>query len=399
MATDSDFIKYSADVLRLFADQFYPGRVSFPGSAPPPNNPPPQSDSTTTPAGIRITATGLTAEIQPKRFCVAPGTQVSFTGGRAKRGMAANNQDAWGANIPYHVPGGEVMSPVTLAAGECITIAKARVPGSGDANSANFDPDHELFLEEATLVETTPTDLDAIAVANSIVLPAPLVRGAILSDAQWFDQNTAWCPETREGWAARHGHPRLNCTPSAEPGYGGVIAERTSLGALLLVSDLPDYIRKGVLIRMLMMAEDLERFGCPYGGNGGHGNGRYILWLLRRLLKPTAPSVLHEEGFSEYQQTVQYTGPGNLNGLGFQHTPGLPVDMGSDYFKCCTYNRTAPAALVANVIPGMNPDREWVQMCRDYVRRQIASTDPAWEIIKDDRSRELVLANRAVLGV
>ena len=380
---DRDYIVWSAQALQIFGRTLNVPLPPFPSEPVTPPNPiPPVSSDTvrTFDSGIKVSgATQLTSQL--RRLKVAPGTVVSFNA-PAKRGMVADNTDPWGANIPYHTATQPLTSPVTLASGQSIVIAKPRVPVGNDP----------LFLEEAVLVQA----VDYTTYQLDPMWPT-IIQGATSADVDQFLSETNWCQETREGWAARHGRPLDNCTPSDEPGYGAVIAERTSFGALLLCSTLTVDLKLKVQDRLVLLANDVREYGVPYPADGGHGNGRYILYLVARRLGIPMPAR-SDGDFSENQQLIAYTGSGNLAGIGWRHHITDPVNMLSDYVNCCTANRWAGAALVASLCPQLNANQMWIRYTKAYLASQFNNTTNAWYFCKHTRSAELIRNNRGVLG-
>jgi hypothetical protein len=295
--------------------------------------------------------------------------------------MAANNNDPWGANLPYHTVSQPLVSPVTLTAGQAIVIAKPRTPT--DAN----DP---MYLDEAVLVQAMDYFMPQLAVWPSVI------QGATSADVDQFLNETNWCQESREGWAARYGRPLRNCTPSDEPGYGGVIAERTSFGALLLCSTLAPALKQKVQDRFVLLANDMREYGITYPADGGHDNGRYIIYLIAKKLGITTGRT--DSDFSEVQQLVAYTGIGNLGGIGWRHHSGDAVNMSSDYVNCCTANRWAGAAMVGGLIPALSASQMWITYTKAYLNAQFNLTTNVWFFCKHARSAELIRNNRGVLG-
>jgi hypothetical protein len=379
MPSDHDYILWSAQALQVFGRAMNITLPPFPGSpVTPPTPTPPTSQSISFTSGITVSGQ-IVATSQQRRLRVVPGTPVTFNA-PAKFGMRADATDAWGAGLPYHTPVNPANSPFVLASGQVLLIAKKANPIA--------DP---IFLEEAVLVEALAAD----RIMPALLAWPSVIQGATAADVTQFLSETSWCPETMEGWAGRYGRAHQNCI-SYEPGYGAVIAERTSFGALLLCSTLSAALKQQVQDRLYLMAQDMIGYGIKYPADGGHGNGRYILHLIARSLG--LQTGLTDADFSENQQLVAYSGVGNINGIGWRHHITDPVNMSSDYVNCCTANRWAGAALVANLFPQLNATSMWVSYTKGYLASQFNNTVNAWYFCKHVRSADLIRNNRQTLG-
>lgn len=379
--TDSDLIRYTAEAIKVLGDAYAPGRLPpFPGSAGP------------TPATIAfqtldVIVTGqVTRGVRPRHLTVAPGAIVSSTA-RGKRSVVADDLDPWapagGVMMQHHFPDPRAImpgTPVTMQAGDAVVFATS----SGGV------------LQEAVLVEC-----GLYPDAPSLALWPRALFGATEADVVEFERLMDWCPETAEGWQGGAGHARLNCTPPmAEAGYGAKIAEKTSFGALLLVSDLPDALKLRVQTRLLLMSQDLELFNINYPANGGHGNGRLFPWLVRKIMG--IASRLQAFGFSEVQQPIRYDGAGSFEGWGFRHYATSGPAMTENYWYCCTANRWAGAALAADLLGMLNDGNvavsNWSAYTKAYLRKRLSMTGADDWFVMHGRSRELILANRQALG-
>ena len=381
MPTDSQLIRYCAEALRAFGSLYAPpGMPAFPTDEPVPDPAPPSVKTITFASGISVTgAVGQSITMQPHRLLVLPGVPFTFSGGTARRGCSARaGLDSWGAGLFNHAVDPSPVQPeaMTLGPGDSIVIA---APLAGN---------QFVKLREAVLVEAYVPD------ATGRTFPWPsVVRGATQEDVGEFLRTTDWLPETIEGWTGRAGHALANFGTSGEDGYGGVIAERTSFGALLMASDL-DAGQKGLVwVRMLDMADDAHRAEIDFPPDGGHGIGR----LFPRLVRAAAGKPLSNQRFAELLHVVPNPGGPNFGGYGWRHHETDPVDMASSYVTACAANRWGGAALVAGLAwPGDPTLQPWVVFTRAYLRQ----ADPtSWTHTKHERSRQLILANASALGL
>jgi len=333
---------------------------------------PPANTTRTFDSGIEIIGpTQLTS--QPRRLRVTPGSTVTFNE-PGKLGMIANGEDPWRAGMPYH-GGGTPISSHMFTQGDTVVVAKPRTPAA---------PFVQAYLEEAVLIECVehPTiSLDAR-------WPQTVV-GMDQADVDRFLSLTTWYLETREGWSGRRGHPVLNSGPGSDAGYGGLLAERTSLGALLLCSTLPANLKQLVQDRFVLMFADMVRYQITYPADGGHGVGRYIIYLIGKALGLT--TSLTDDDFSETQQLT----PSSVgyNGVGWRHYITSNVDMSSSYVVCCTANRWGGAAMAAGICPWLNAETRWIEYTRGYLADKITS-GPSWHFAKDGRSNDTLRLNR-----
>lgn len=286
--------------------------------------------------------------------------------------------------MSYHTPVAPVQGPIAMRRGDAYILATPGAPGT---------------LHETVLVECGLYDMPVPPLAD---YPA-VIQGATAADVEQFLNETDFFAETAPGWQGRAGHGNINWTPNDDKGiYGGLIAERTSFGALLLISNLPDEQKLRVQTRLLKMSQDIEQFDLRrYGADGGHGNGRLFPWFIRRLTGGT--SVLTASDFSESIQLVAYSGPGALGGYGWRHHESDPVNMASEYVYCCTANRWAGAALALEVLDTNNfgitgyHGLKLAHYTRMYLRWRL-SLGPADDFTAmHGRSRELIMANRSIL--
>lgn len=381
MPTNDDLILYNAQVLRAVRERFLADLPlpPFPGEQPPP------PVSVQLPGGIEIVGP-VRPTWRPNLFLAPAGAQITVNGARAKLGATADDRDSWsiGEPLPYLVtdpnpilPG----TPVTFRAGDALVIAK-RVG---------------VALEETFMV----AEQSLYPAAPPLASWPRILLGATAADVQTFLDDSNWFAEVAEGWQGRAGHGSNNWEPADPKGlYGGEVAKVTSLGALLLIADLPDDQKLRVQTRLLEISQDLELFNIRYPANGGHGVGRLFPWLVRRKLG--IPTRLQLNAFAELEHIVPgYGGTDSLEGYGWRHTLSSPIDMASPYFYCCTANRWAGAALAASLIPGMVTIGEpglfnWADYTRAYLRRYLPQAND-W-FVMDARSRALILANRAALG-
>ncbi len=385
MATDSELIRYNSEVLRAVRTRYLPD-VPIPH----PDDLPAQQITVPFASGIQVTG-DLMLTNRPHALLVRAGSSVQFRGGRAKIGILADDRDSWnagmiGPNSLYHVADPHALpdgSTFTFRPGDALVIATPRTDG-------------QAGLYEAVLVAESSLYPSAPGLANM----RRIITGANAADVDLFLRQTDWFPETAEGWQGRAGHGIINPQPPTdETGYGGKIAEKTSFGALLLISDLPDDQKQKVQTRLLEISQDMEHFNINYPADGGHGNGRLFPWLLRAHCG--IPSRLMHSGFSELQQVVpNYPGPDSIEGMGWRHHASDAVDMQSSYVFCCTANRWAGAALAAQFL-SVGPDAgsavaPWVRYTQAYLRRYLPQAND-W-FCMHGRSRALILGNRQALG-
>ena len=210
------------------------------------------------------------------------------------------------------------------------------------------------------------------------------ITGMTLQDTADFLAQTDLWVELREGWAGRLSHSQSTMPSIGEQGYGGAMANVTSLGALLLCSDRPTAEKQAVQDRMLRIADDLEWWGVTYPGNGGHGNGRYFPWLVRKAVRNTT-SVLASSAFSETWQVYRDAN----NQIAFR------AGATGAYETCCTSNRWAGAACAAQLCPWLQADADWKTWTMGYL---LAHINDGWLQVHEPRQKTVINANRTVIG-
>lgn len=388
MATDSENLQRIADELTRIRRGL--GMPDAPPPTTPPPPPPPNGGMRTRTFGT-ITVTGSFADTdRPHEIRAAAGATLTWADGTGRWGMRANARMPFSAaalpgmadlnctNHPEDAIGGAVG-----ANGDSAVITALTAPG---------DPPSNIYKFRECVVVRWGAELPLPALAN---WPQAVGVAATPTDVDAFLASTDIVPEWTEGWVGRLFHARANFG-GGEEGYGAELCERSSFGALLLASNLPPAQKQRVQDRFVRMARDLEDYGCRYPGNGGHGVGRYIVWLIGRMLGATASTALRAADFSELQQVVPYAGAGNLDGYGFVENPSNPVvNMASNYCECCTANRWAGAALLARYVPALLGDAQWLRYTEAYLRSRAltygAGTGPeSWRVVKHLRSREMV---------
>lgn len=333
-----------------------------------------------TPGGITLTVSnGFIANTsQPYRVRVLPGSILSWTGGSAKLGISADGRVPQPIACPLHTYIPPVTSPLTLQATDRL-IVMSRYPTA----------DQFRFVHEAVLVECEAAFADLPALSGS--WPTS-ITGFTSADVDDFLGDTSWWMETKAGWSGRYGHPAAQMPSDGEPGYGGALTVVTSFGAMLLCSNLSSTLKKQVQDRMLMMADDLELFGVDYNADGGHGNGRYILWLIRKALRPAAATRFTAASFSENQQIYR----NGSNQIAWRFNTSGTVNP--TYEFCCTINRWMGAAVAAKLATFLGANTsDWVTYTIAYMTAQENRT-PAWQWSMSTRLAAIFAANKATIG-
>ncbi len=365
----------------------------------------------TFPSGIVVSGPVRSVHGQSRRLQVDPGQTVTWQNCHGRLGTAAtgNLPTGWVNIPPGHSATAPNISSYTFGQGDrVILLVEMNPPQAGLLHAL----DAVLIQCEADL---TLPDLDAN-------WPTDLV-GMTEADVDDFLSETDFWFESRREWTARFMHPALTMPSNSEPGYGGAIANVTSLGALLLCSDLDGEIKQLVQDRMILMALDYEHFGVDYPANGGHCNGRLFPWLVKQkvyegVLGTAPPSILnitvpgfHPNGswvgtFSELQQVYDVGGTPT-----FRFSPQNPTGQGATggaaaYQKCCTANRWAGAAMACQLATflgyggvGSTID-DWVDYTIAYLtlHEPAPGGEPAWFFAHSPRIAAILRANRATLG-
>lgn len=332
--------------------------------------------SITYPSGIVVSGP-INTTSQPNRLRVRSGSTVSWNGGFGKIGMAANGTVPSGMSVPWHTNSTNITSHQFSAGDRVLVMSPYPVP------------DQFRYINEAVLIECE----------SSFATDAPLhaswptsITGFTSGDADDFLDDTHLWIETRGGWTGRYGHPALTMPSNGEPGYGGAMSLVTAFGAMLMCSDLSSTIKQQVQTRLLLMGQDLERFAVNYDADGGHCNGRYILWLIRRAIYPNETTRFTSANFSENQQI--YRNGSNQIAWRF-NTSGT---LNPSYEYCCTINRWMGAAVCAKLATFLGASAsDWVAYTISYMTAQ-ENRNPAWQFSMSPRLATIFAANKATIG-
>lgn len=211
-----------------------------------------------------------------------------------------------------------------------------------------------------------------------------VIAGMTAQDtADFLDATDLWI-ELRHDWPGRLSHSQSTMPSVGEQGYGGAMANVTSLGGLLLCSTRPAAEKQQVQDRLLRIADDFEWWGVTFPANGGHGNGRYFPWLVRKAVRGTS-SVMSAADFSEDWQVYRDAN----NQIAFRAGASGP------YETCCTSNRWAGAACAAQLCPWLQADADWITWSMGYLA---AHVNDGWLQVHDTRQKAVINANRGVIG-
>ncbi len=325
---------------------------------------------------------------QPKRLRCFPGALVSWKNGFAKLGMAADGimPQPLGLTLAghFHTPTQNYLTAEshTFSAGDRVIIF-SRAPVQ----------QYSIMLAEAVLIECE-SSFPALPALHASWPTS--ITGFTSQDVQDFLDDTPFCPETRVGWPARYGRPDLNSPGSGQDaGYGGLQASVVSQGAMLMCSNLASDLKKSVQDRLVMMGDDLEKFGIPYPANGGHCNGKYFLWLARQAVRGNPSTLFTAASFSENQQVVRDAG-NNIVWSMYGTLPNASSDAIYEY--CCTTNRWMGAAVAAKLATFLGANTsDWVAFTIAYMTANV-NIAPAWYWSFNTRLATIFAANRATIG-
>jgi hypothetical protein len=324
---------------------------------------------------------------QPNRLFVLPGKTVTWYGDGsvivyAKMGLTANSTLPLPGTLlpPFHTSVPSISSH-TFLVGERAVLMTPYTHRNG--------PGDPRFLDEAVVIECAAAE--PVYPALHASWPSS-ITGFTAQDVVDFLDDTWWWYESAAGWTGRYGHPASQMPSDGEPGYGGAMAVVTSFGAMLLCSNRPAAEKLQVQTRMLRMAEDLEKFGVNYDADGGHCNGRYILWKIRQIVQGAPPTLFAATNFSENQQI--YDTGGGVPGWRFNTTGTI----NPTYEFCCTINRWVGAAVCAKVATflGINTSL-WVQYTISYMTANVANPT-GWFFSISPRLATIFNANRGLIG-
>lgn len=330
-------------------------------------------------SGIVVSG-GVYSTIQPNRLRVAPSTTLTWTGALGKLGMTANGQLPTPLALPFHTQIANLSNHAFALNDRVILLAPNNSRPSNDT----------AYLLEGVLIECLNSSPSYPALSASW---PRIIQGFTSQDVQdWLDE-TPWWFESRAGWTARYAHPLFNMPSNGEHGYGGAMAVVTSFGAMLLCSTLPDSDKLAVQTRMLQMADDLELFAVNYDANGGHGNGRYILWLIRQACYAGPPATIFaSSNFSENQQ-IYRDGSGVVRWR--FDTSGT---INPTYEVCCTINRWMGAAVAAKLATFLGASgSDWVAYTLGYMTAHFADVPP-WTFSMSSRLQTIFAQNRQAIG-
>lgn len=324
---------------------------------------------------------------QPKRLRCSPGAFVSWTNGYARSGMAADGvlPAPLGLTLGghFHTPGSYITEHShTFSAGDRIVIY-SRAPVQ----------QYTIMIAEAVLIECE-SSFDALPALHASWPTS--ITGFTSTDVQDFLDDTPYWPETRIDWPSRYGRPDFNTPGSGQDaGYGGILATVVSQGAMLMCSNLSSALKKSVQDRLLMMADDLEKFGVIYPANGGHNNGKYILWLIRKAVRGNPATLFTDASFSETRQVTRDAG-NNIVWSMYGTLPNRTSDLVYEF--CCTTNRWMGSAVCAKLATFLGANTsDWVAYTIAYMTANVSIT-PAWYWSFSPRLATIFAANRATIG-
>lgn len=304
---------------------------------------------------------------QLHRLKAAKGSELSWSGGAAIL-VPAPGQTPSPIVVGYHDKIDCVVSPITVPDGmRLLILTQAAVAAPSE-------------IGDAVLIEcVAPPDFPALDAR----WPSTILGMTAQDTADFLAATDLWI-ELADGWTGRLSHSQSTMPSPGEQGYGGAIANVTSLGGLLLCSDRPAAEKQLVQDRILRIADDLEWWGVTYPANGGHGNGRYFPWLVRKAVRGTT-SVLSAGAFSEDWQVYRDAN----NQIAFRAGATGP------YETCCTANRWAGAACAAQLCPWLQADADWITWTMGYLATHIAD---GWLQVHEPRQKVVINANRTVIG-